>query len=771
MSPRPDPSSPRSLARRLASRGRARVARADRLTLVAGVVAAASGVLVFAVAATVFAYHSTNHDEGVYLMQAAMLRSGQLELHAGALADAFHPWFFVEDGGRLYPKYSPVPAAMYAVSMALFGEPRVTLAAVAAGNAALVYLLGATVFDRRVGLAAAVLFAASPMAVASSAVFLPYAPTTFFNLCFAVAYLRSVRDESIAAAGVAGTAIGVAFFARPFTAVLFAAPFICHALVRVGVAVRDAGVLPLPLPGAVRRHGLTALLGTLFVGVTLAYNLRMTGSPLTFPYEAFAPMDGPGFGERRLLGHSADYTPELAARSNGYALWFLLTRWVAGGPIGSALALAGGALAARRWLSGRRAVGGVRGAGGSDAVDSAAPGDPRFERTAGLLVGGVAVSVAVGNLFFWGTHNALATLSDPTDGFVSQFGPFYHFDLLVPLSVFGGVAVAAAWRALPAVRRRLADALSPRSARAVVAVAVALALVTAGVAGAAAVSTPIERNAPLADKYETAYEPIEATEFDEDLVFIPTPYGEWQNHPFQSLRNDPGLDGEVVYALDRDPAEDFAVIDAYPDRDLYRYAYQGEWTPDPTRHVAPKLEPLDVREGARIEATTNVGVPDRVETAHVRVETVRGADGESTGTGGSTTGDDFARYVVDDPAGSLSVDWSIGPDGVRLAGAPNATVPFDPAGDEAIVTVTLVDPTGSTFTYRQEATVRAAEAGGDGDAEIGDAAGVEVVWPPERSVCRLVTECGTEGTYLPDDPDAHAEWVAFETDAEASADR
>ncbi|EMA61181.1 ArnT family glycosyltransferase [Halorubrum lipolyticum] len=758
MSSRPDPSGPRSFARRLASRGRARIARADRLTLAAVVVAVGFGALVFAIAATVFAYHSTNHDEGVYLMQASMLLSGQLELHAGALADAFHPWFFVEDEGRLYPKYSPVPAAMYAVSMALFGEPRITLAAVAAGNAALVYLLGASVFGRRAGLAAAVLFAASPMAVATSAVFFPYAPTTFFNLCFAVAYLRGVRDESVPAAGVAGTAIGVAFFARPYTAVLFAAPFILHALVRVGAAVRNAGLRP--LPGPVRRHGLTALFGTLFVGVTLAYNLRMTGSPLTFPYEAFAPMDGPGFGERRLLGHSADYTPELAVRSNGYALWFLLTRWVAAGPIGTALALAGGALAVRRWRRGTRAAVGV---GVTDADD------PRFERTAGLLVGGIAGSVVVGNLFFWGTHNALATLSDPTDGFVSQFGPFYHFDLLVPLSVFGGIAVGAAWRALPAVRRRLGDAFSARAARAIVAVAVVLALVTAGVAGAAAVSTPIDRNASLADKYETAYEPIEAAEFDDDLVFIPTPYGEWQNHPFQSLRNDPGLDGEVVYALDRDPVEDFAVIDAYPDRELHRYAYQGEWTPDPTRHVAPKLEPLDVREGGRVEATTTVGVPERVESARIRVEAVRGGSEETAGDAGTAVGDGFASSVVTDPDGSLSVDWSVGPDGVRLAGAPNATVPIAPEGDEVIVTVTLVDPAGSTFTYRQEAAVRVAggdvaDEGVEGDGVEGDR--VEVVWPPERSVCRLVTECGTEGTYLPEDPDAHAEWVVFETDAD-----
>ena len=758
MSSRPDRSSPRSLARRLASRARARLVRADRLTVAAALVAVATGVLTFLVAATVFEYHSVNHDEGVYLTQAALLLSGQLEIHAGALADAVHPWFFVEDGGRLYPKYTPVPAATYAVSMWLFDEPRVTLAVVAAGNAALVSLLGSLVFDRRVGLAAAVLFAASPLALVTSAVFLPYAPTTFLNLLFAVAYLRSVRDGSLPLAGFAGVAVGLAFFARPYTAVLFAAPFILHALVRVAVAVReavavrDAGTPPLPLPGPVRRHGLTALFGTLFVGVTLAYNLRMTGSPLTFPYEAFAPMDGPGLGERRILGHTEAYTLELALRSNGYALWYLATRWLVAGPLGALLALAGGGLAARRWLSGRGAVGvGGNERGGDGGDDGDAPAGRRFERTAGLLLGGVVASVVVGNLFFWGTNNLLGTLSDPTDGLVAGFGPFYHFDLLVPLSVFGGVAVVAAGRGLSRLRARLTSRVAPGTARAVV-VAVAALLLLGGALGAvAAAEAPLDRHASHADKYETAYEPIESAAFDDDLVFVPTPYGEWLNHPFQPLRNDPGLDGPVVYALDRDPVGDFAVIDAYPDRDLRRYAYRGAWTPDPTRHVTPKLEPLDVREGARIDAATTVGVPDRVQRAVIRLET---ASDEASGAGETAR----AEYGVPDPDGSLTADWSITPDGARLAGAPNQTVPVDPAGDEVVVTVTLVDSAGSTFTYRQEATVRATDGG------------VEAVWPPERFVCRLTTECGTEGTYVPGDSGVHAEWVAFETDAEASED-
>jgi len=303
---------------------------------------------------------------------------------------------------------------------------------------------------------------------------------------------------------------------------------------------------------------------------------------------------------------------------------------------------------------------------------------------------------------------------------------------------------------LSRLRVWLASRVTPESAQAIVVAVAVLALFGGALGAAAVVEAPLDRHAAYADKYEAAYEPIESASFDDDLVFVPTPYGEWLQHPFQSLRNDPGWTGEVVYALNRDPAEDFAVIDAYPDRELHRYAYRGVWTPNPNRHVAPKLESLDVREGARIDASTTVGVPDRVQRAVVRLETDRG--------------DGHAEYDVSDPDDSLAVDWSVGPDGARLAGDPNATVPIDPEGDEVIVTVTLVDPAGSTFTYRQEATVRSTDEGIDGD-------GVEVVWPPERSVCRLVTECGTGGTYIPDDPDAHAEWVVFETNAEANEER
>jgi hypothetical protein len=682
-----------------------------RERLLAATIAIAAGLLTYLIAATVFQYHSSNHDEAVYLQQASMLLAGQLELHAGDLADAFHPWFFIEDGGHLYPKYQPYPAVLFAAAMGLFGEPRVALAAVAAANVALVYLLGSEALDRRIGVVAAAVFAAAPLSIVTSSVFLPYAPTTTLNLAFAVLYLRSVRSGHLPSALGAGLAIGLAFFGRPYTAVLFATPFILHALVDVARSLLVDGLRQ--VPDTLRRNLLTAAGGLAGVALTLAYNVWMTGAPFRFPYAVFAPEDGPGFGHREILSHSLEYTPELAVETNAYVLWYFATRWFTLGSVGTACALCGVGLVAYRL---RR---------GTDSVV------PDIESSAAWTLGGVLVSVPLGNVAFWGNYNILADMTDPTTGFVSQFGPFYHFDLLVPLSLFAAIALVSATRL---ARNRLAAAYSPEKARVAVAVALVVTLPVVGVADAGLVNEPLERNAAYTDKYEAAYGPFENESFDNALVFVPTPYGEWQNHPFQSLRNDPGFDGPVVYALHRDPDENFAVLDAYPDRNHYRYTYRGEWTPSTDRHVTPKLEPLEVREGERLAASTTVGIPDRVDRARVRL----------------TTDDGHQTYTVEDPGDDLTVGWELAGDGTRLRDTDQEPLAVDGA-EVVALTVTLVAPGGSTFTYRQEATVRA-----NGDR-------IEVVWPPDRTVCPLVTDCGREGTYLPDRPDEHREWVVFET--------
>jgi len=221
-----------------------------------------------------------------------MLIDGQLFLRP-PVEDAFRPWFFVDSASGLYPKYAPPTAAVFALGE-LAGSFRYALPAVAAATVALLYGVVREVFDHRTGVVAGVALLCSPLFLVQSGLFLPYAPTTMLNLTFALAYFRAERTGSPRWAAIAGAATGLAFFTRPYTAVLFAAPFVAHAVWTLLPALRDRSTGPV-----VRRRSATAAVGLLGVAVTLAYNAVVTGSPLLFPYQAFAPSTASGSAAAR----------------------------------------------------------------------------------------------------------------------------------------------------------------------------------------------------------------------------------------------------------------------------------------------------------------------------------------------------------------------------------------------------------------------------------------------------------------------------------------
>ncbi|WP_435349462.1 hypothetical protein [Haloarchaeobius sp. HRN-SO-5] len=680
--------------------------------------AALTAVVVFSIATDLFPYHSSNHDEGVYLQQAAMLLDGQVRLHPpSGLVDPFRPWFFVVDGGALYPKYAPVPSAMFAVGM-LFGEPRLALAAIAAGVVALTVALGTEAFDRRVGLLAGVVLLLTPTFLLSSSVFLPYVPTTLLNLTFALAYVRAHRRGSVRYAAVAGAAVALAFFARPYTAVLFALPFVAHACWTLWTASTGRH-----LGRYLRLNGVVATLGLVGVAAALGYNWALTGDQFVFPYAAFAPLDGLGFGQRRILGHELVYTPELALRTNLALVVEAATRWTVGGWLGTAAFLGG----VGAWVARKR--------GSSPTFDRPHCSDDAVA----LLVLAVVGTVVVGNVAFWGTYNATAGPASPGDGLVALFGPFYHFDVFLPLSVFGAFGVVTALERLHAA---VAALRSRSAARVVLAVVLLVSVPFVGVAEKRALDDPVDAHAATTAKYDRVYDPLEARSFDDAVVFVPTPYGDWLAHPFQHLRNGPGFDGSAVYALDRGASSDFAVVDAYPNRTYYRWSYRGSWTPDPGERPTPKLERLDVRSGDTLRGTTRVAVPAGANSAIVRLE----------------GGGEVQEFAVDGTGSDrLAVNWTLSPDGLRVDDGSlrpigeGGGVPLN-GSDELAVAVVLTYDGGATLTYRQEFDARVVDG-------TGEESGVEVVWPPEQSVCRLVTDCGLDGTYLPEHPDEHVDGV------------
>ena len=654
-----------------------------------------AGVVALAVSTWVFPYRSINHDEAVYLQQAAMLLDGKLFLRP-PVPEAFRPWFFVRDGVRLYPKYAPLPAALFALGE-LAGGYHLSLVAIAAATAGLTYAVVAEVFDVRRGLLAAGLLLASPLFLIQSGVFLPYLPTAALNLAFALAYLRADRTGSLRWAATAGAAIGLAFFTRPYTAVLFAAPFVVHAL----WTLRDRD------RRTVRRQGVTAALGLAGVALALGYNTVVTGSPLLFPYEAFDPGDGLGFGRRSLLGYTVEYTPGLALRANAEVLWTFFAGWVVAGPVGTALAAVGlgGLLVRLRRVSDRRSL------------------DPDDAR--GFLILGVLVSVAVGNCYFWGNLNVLGQLSAPGDGLISYVGPYYHVDLLLPTVAFAadGLLRVSAW-----LRETAFGRLGPDRARG--AWLAALAVSTAALGGIAVVTAagPIQDDLGASRQLARAYEPIEDGQFEDAVVFLPTPYGDWLNHPFQALRNDPGYDGEVLYAVEERP---FQVAAAFPDRTLYRYSYRGAWNPTVGGPVDPTVRRIRVVESERLRVRATLGVPARIERVSIRL----------------AAGEGSAYFVGNASRGRLPIELAVTPAEATLDGSVRPTgrssVALDGA-DEVVVEAFLEDASGGGVTYR----IRLPVASGDGPA--GRTAGTVRAISPHLEACLEPLRCGGEAAYVGD---------------------
>jgi hypothetical protein len=539
------------------------------------------GLMIWVVSTTVFPYLSLNHDEGVYLQQAGMLLDGQLFLRP-PVPEAFRPWFFVGSEQGFYPKYAPVAAVTFALGR-LAGDYDFALVAIAAANVFFLTVVVAETFRhegqrfaRATGLLAGGLLLFSPLFLINSSVFLSYAPTTLWNLLFAVAYLRAHRSNSRPLAALAGLAIGVAFFSRPYTAVLFAAPFIAHAL----WTLRDGRA-------AVVKNTLTTAGGLLGVAVALGYNAVVTGDPLTFPYAAFAPLDGIGFGKRAILGRGVQYTPTLALKANAKVLAAFFGRWGIAGVLGTVLAACGTALAfvvPRRRLHARAAT-----------------------------LAGLFVTIPVGNVLFWGNLNILGDLESSGTGLIAFLGPYYHFDLLVPTAAF---AAYAGLRGALRLRRLLQLRFDPRQARVVLAVCLLVAGAALAGVTASAMDEPFERNRNVTAEYEKAYQPFGNRSFENALVFLPTPYGRWLNHPFQALRNGPDFAGDVVYALSE---RQFAVIDAYPNRTYYRYTYGGSWNPTDGEAPETRLRQIEIRTGERLVLDGRFGIPGSPESATVRL--------------------------------------------------------------------------------------------------------------------------------------------------------
>jgi 4-amino-4-deoxy-L-arabinose transferase-like glycosyltransferase len=164
----------------------------------------------------------------------------------------------------------------------------------------LVYRLGASRYDERVGLLAAALGLTSPLFLVLSGSYLSHLASLVWLLLFSLWFLWTAQGRSSWFALGAGVALGMAFLTRSLTAVAYAAPFIAYSLVQV--LSRRQPYWP--------RYVLVAASGAAVAALLPAYQWAVTGDPWLNPYVLWWPYDrigfGPGIGAMA-GGHSITY--------------------------------------------------------------------------------------------------------------------------------------------------------------------------------------------------------------------------------------------------------------------------------------------------------------------------------------------------------------------------------------------------------------------------------------------------------------------------------
>ncbi len=317
-------------------------------------------------------------DELIYRQQADLLISGRLA------EDTVPRW-----GNEVFT----IRTRIGATGKYLFGEPTVQVPGTILGLPALLHLLLAPLalwawyrslrFDTGAGVAAwaTLLVAVSPMFILTNALALSHTTTLACVTLAGLGYQWARHGRPIGGAALTGAALGFGLTVRP------------QVIVPVGLVLGLATLFQLVRRG--RRLAVAVLIasGSFWLLLIAAYNWALSGSALTLPWYLFKPGERFGFGE--VGGVAFIHTPQ-AAVENLLVTAVRFNGWWLGWPLSFGLIAA--------WL---------------------VLGRPRDGARLWLAAGAALILF---NVFYYSTG-------------ISETGPIYYFELLLPAAVIGAHAV------------------------------------------------------------------------------------------------------------------------------------------------------------------------------------------------------------------------------------------------------------------------------------------------------------------------------------------
>lgn len=271
-----------------------------RYSLAAGVLVFVAFALAAVFSRSVFEHLPHLEDEVAYLYQAKVFASGRIVEPMPDNRRSFWQPFVIDDTKMQtrFGKYTPGWPLVLSLGVA-WGEPWVINAFLAALTVALVYRLGSALFNRDVGLIAALLVTFSPMLVLLNATLMGHTLAICLTTGFIYAYWRLERDRRPWRWGLlAGGMLGLLVITRPLSAIAISLPFIAWSGIRLLIAcveaVRTRRAAPVirPLMPLVMLGIVTLVMAV----ITTIFNAAATGNPRENLYQRVWSYDIVGFG-------------------------------------------------------------------------------------------------------------------------------------------------------------------------------------------------------------------------------------------------------------------------------------------------------------------------------------------------------------------------------------------------------------------------------------------------------------------------------------------
>jgi hypothetical protein len=469
----------------------------------------AAGVLATALAWGMLGAMPHLEDEHANLFQAKVFAGGRVTADEPPVRpNAFFVPFIIHANGRVFGKYPPGYPLLLALG-ALIDQPWIINALAAALSVWGVYLLGRDLFDHYVGLLAAALGAVSPLALMLSGTLLAHTTTLTALVFFAWAFVRARRaDERRRSRFAVWAGLTIGW-------AVITRPWTAAAIGAgfVLIALTDLFTQPRRV---VRVYALMAGAALIIISIWPLYNWLATGSPLTNTYTLWWPYDrvgfGPGYG-RLDDGHTWDWAV-LNFKYDFSDLGVMLLGW----PVVLGVPLV--------WL----------------AVALGLLWPDRTRRDWALLVPPALLIIA--QLAYWARGGSL-------------YGPRYYAEGLPFLWIIvarGLIKVSATPRHAVQLRRVVQAALPLLLAYNIV-----FTIEPRLLEGIAQYSGARRR-----------LDQVAAARLDHALVFVRATI--WSDYADLAWQNAPNVaDSRVLFALDYGPAGNQALVQAFPQRQVYYY--------------------------------------------------------------------------------------------------------------------------------------------------------------------------------------------------------